>query len=211
MKQILWIVLAVTIYGQSSARSFGVEGEVFPVQEQSFLQLIEERLADLESQGAVESLNQQWLHTVAAHSNRPTPLRLSRTIERKVHIYSPEVVLGQALKDINGAVLFPAGTRVNALEQLPSYSPCWLFFNADDVAQINWAKKQSTQCQNPKMILTGGAVSDAEKQLNATIYFDQEGRITQRLRISSVPAQVMRLGNTLQIVEMAIKENGDEV
>ena len=80
-------------------------------------------------------------------------------------MYTPEVVLAQDITDSKGRVLYPAGTRVNALATLPSYAPCWLFFNGDDPAQVSWAQHQSTTCPNPKMILTGGAVSVTESAL----------------------------------------------
>ena len=101
------------------------------------------------------------------------------------------------------------GTHVNALQQMPSYTPCWLFFNADDEAQLNWAAHQKTQCTSPKFILTGGAINTAEKKLNAVIYFDQAGKITTKLHIAHVPAKVTRHQNHLVIAELAIKENGD--
>ena len=120
----------------------------------------------------------------------------------------PEVILTQDIVDVQGVLLYPKGTHVNALEKNASYSPCWLFFNADDEAQQNWAQLQKRSCSNPKLILTGGAINEAEQRLNAVIYFDQEGRITQRLHISHVPAKVIRDNNRLLIVESAIKEDG---
>lgn len=203
------ILLALVISLNMHAKSFGVVGESFPVEELSFLKLIEQRLALLSANGALNALNQQWLKTVASHSDRPRPLNLPRTTRHQTHHYKPEVVLDQPITDSKGRVLYPAGTKVNALGKLASYSPCWLFFNADDEAQVRWAQREVTHCANPKMILTGGAVSSAERVLNATIYFDQAGRITHKLRIKSVPARVTRNGNQLRIDELTIKENGD--
>ena len=52
-------------------------------------------------------------------------------------------------------------------------------------------------------------MSLVEQRLNAVIYFDQAGRISQKLQINSVPAIVTREDNKLRIDELAIKENGD--
>lgn len=209
MKKALSILLMLVLDVQTYAKSFGVVGEIFPIAEMSFLKLIEERLAALSSSGELDALNQRWQSTVANHANRPDPLGLPRAIQHKIHYYKPEIVLEQAITDINGRVLYPAGTRVNALTALPSYSPCWLFFNADDEAQMHWAEKEMVKCPNPKMILTGGAVSVEERKLKTIIYFDQAGRISRKLHINSIPALVIREGNKLRIDELAIKENGD--
>ncbi|HAU0297864.1 TPA: type-F conjugative transfer system protein TraW [Legionella pneumophila] len=203
------LILLMISIGQIHAKSFGVIGEVFPVAEMSFLKLIEERLAALQASGELEEMNQRWIQTAAEHANRPVALNLPRTNRSIAHDYVPEITLSQDISDAGGRILYVRGTHVNALSQLPSYQPCWLFFNADDEAQINWAQLQKTSCPNPKLILTGGAINAAEKKLHSVIYFDQAGKITRQLRITHVPAIVTRKGNRLVIVEHAIKENGD--
>ncbi|HAT7923584.1 TPA: type-F conjugative transfer system protein TraW [Legionella pneumophila] len=203
------LILLMISMGQIHAKSFGVIGEVFPVAEKSFLKIIEERLTALNDSGALEAMNQRWIQTAAEHANRPSALNLPRTNHSITHHYVPEITLSQDIRDERGRVLYVRGTHVNALSQLPSYQPCWLFFNADDEAQMNWAQLQKTSCSNPKLILTGGAINAAEKKLHSVIYFDQAGKITRQLHIAHVPAIVTRKGNRLVIVEHAIKENGD--
>jgi conjugal transfer pilus assembly protein TraW len=209
MKGIAMAVLLMTVSWVAGAKSFGVVGRAFPVGEMSFLAMIEERLKALEGSGEMDALNKRWVNTVATHSNRPSPLNLPRTLKTRGHYYTPAIALGQSINDSQGKILFAKGTTVNALKDMPSYTPCWLFFNADDEAQLLWAQKQMSRCANPKLILTGGAVGIAEKTLQAVIYFDQAGRISTKLSIAAVPARVTRKGNQLQITEQAIKENGD--
>lgn len=195
--------------GPVHAKSFGVVGEVFPIAEKSFLRLIEERLAALKASGALKALNQRWIQTAAEHANRPTALNLPRANHSIKHNYMPEITLSQDVRDERGRVLYAQGTTVNALAQMPAYKPCWLFFNADDEAQLNWAAHQKMSCPNPKLIITGGAINTTEKRLQSVIYFDQAGKITGKLHVAHVPAKVTRYQNHLVISELAIKENGD--
>ncbi|WP_131778969.1 type-F conjugative transfer system protein TraW [Legionella bozemanae] len=211
MKRVMLVSLMFAIYWNAHAKSFGVVGEVFPIAEKSFLVLIEERLRALTASGELEALNRKWINTVINHTNRPTALGLERTNQTIGHYYTSEITLSQDITDHKGNVLYPKGTYVNALDHMPGYRPCWLFFNADDEAQIRWVQMQRSKCPNPKFILTGGAIKHAEKKLNAVIYFDQEGRIIRKLDIEHVPAQVTREENQLLIVEVAIKENGNVV
>ncbi|WP_419421566.1 type-F conjugative transfer system protein TraW (plasmid) [Legionella sp. D16C41] len=209
MNLLCFLVFLGLSIGQSHAKSFGVVGEVFPVAEKSFLMLIEERLAVLKASGALDAINKRWVQTAAEHANRPVTLALSRATAFAEYKFTPEVTLSQDITDAGGRVLFARGTTVNALAELPAYQPCWLFFNADDVAQLHWAAQQKTSCPNPKFILTGGAINTTETRLQAIIYFDQGGRITRKLHIAHVPAKVTRHQNELVIQEVAIKENGD--
>lgn len=187
------------------AKSLGVVGSTFPVTEESLLSLIEHRVKNLD----FASVQQQWIEEVSKHAERPIPLNLPRTVQTRQLTYNPSMVLGQDIADAQGRVLFPKGLRVNPLEALPSYRPCWLFFNGDDQAQVLWAKQNMQQCANPKLILTGGSVREVEEVLDAVIYFDQGGRITQKLYITHVPAKAVRNGVVMEIVEIAIRENGD--
>jgi len=203
-----WIgLILLMIYEPIFAKSLGVIGAVFPVAEKSFLTLIEERLHTLESNGAFEELNRRWIQTVAEHANKPPALGLRRALQTKRHHYFPEITLSEDILDNKGKVLYHKGTHINALKHLPWYQPCWLFFNAEDEAQLRWAEQQKKHCSNPKFILTGGEIRSTETRLQEPIYFDQAGRITLKLKIFSVPARVTREKDHLSIVESVIREN----
>lgn len=207
------LVISVLLLSSTmlQAKSLGVVGTTFPIAEMSLLTLIESRVAEMSQNGSLERINQDFIQRASAHANRPEPNHLNRINATKIHFYTPEVRLTQTLTDFQGQILYPAGTRVNALERMPSYKPCWLFFNGDDKAQVAFIKNKMNQCQNPKLILTEGSVGDAEKALNAVIYFDQNARIAKKIRLMHVPALVSRDKSRLKITEFAIRENGNEI
>lgn len=193
------------------AKSLGVIGEIFPIRELSLLTLIEERLKTLSSSGALASQELAWQERAATSANRPHPVGLRRAALSRISHYDPTLTLTSPVFNEHGAVLYPVGFRVNGLEARPDYKPCWLFLNGDDKAQVLWAKSFMRSCVNPKIILTGGAVRDAEIALDSVIYFDQEGRLSKRFQLQAVPASITRNGNRLLIKEVAIKENGDAI
>lgn len=192
------------LYGVASiatAQSLGVVGEVFPVAEMSFLALIEEKLQD-------SKVLADWTQQMLSEIDRPHALKLPRALKTKTHTYVPQVILKNDIVNHASKVIWKQGTSINALEQLPSYRPHWIFLNADDIAQQRWAKRQLQG--NVKVILTGGSLRDASTSIQQEIFFDQGGRISQQLEITHVPASVTRKENTLLIREISIKENGDE-
>ena len=211
MKPILLALMLTCVTGLSFSKSFGVVGETFPIGEMSLLDFIELRLQKLTTNGELQTMESEWQAQAERTANRPSPVGLPRATLKRSYHYDPSVTLTAAILNEHGQVLYPIGTHVNGLEQRPSYTPCWIFFNADDKAQLRWAKKQMHQCQNPKPILTGGAVHDAEQALEALIYFDQNGRLSKRFQLNAVPAKVTRDQNRLLISEVVIKENGDEI
>ena len=190
------------------ATNLGVVGETFPVSELSFMKLIESRLNALVKSGEMAAIEERWVSRVSEHANRPTPVGLTRTTRNNTYRYTPVIMLSQDILDADGHVLWAKGTRVNALEHMSTYQPHWLLLDADDVAQVRWAKRMLRRHVDAKVILTGGEVGKMEQELNHPIYFDQAGRISHQLGIRRVPALVSREGNALRIMEVVISEDG---
>lgn len=201
----IWFAIGLLISSTPlMAKSWGVVGEVYPVAEQSFLEFIQARLKTLSESGDIEAANTQWQHQVENHINRPIPLHLPHAKIKRTFLYHPEIVVDNDIKDYSGRVLIAKGMVANALSQLPTYTACWLFFNADESSELRWASYTMRQCANPKIILTGGAIADAETTLGTVIYFDQGGVIAQKLGIHATPARVTREGNALKIEELVL-------
>lgn len=202
-------VLIILFFFTSIAfgKNLGVRGATFAVEEESLLKVFERNLQE----SNYDSFKEAWLTKVKENINRPQSLNLERATEDVTHYYTPEVYLNSPLLDEKGTIIYYAGTYVNALEKLPTYKPHWLFFNADDKAQKLWAQIEKSRYPNAKLILTGGAIKDSEEFFRFPIYFDQQGKITQKLNITKIPARVTRERNKLRIDEILIKDNGHEV
>lgn len=184
------------------AVNIGVIGSVFPVTELSLMKFIEFNQ---------DMIQEEWKSKVSEHTNRPTPLSLQRTKRTQTHFYKPVIVLNNDLVNAKGEILWPKGTRVNAFKNMQTYAPHWIFFDADDKAQMLWAKEKLRFYKNAKVILTGGEIGKTEQELKCPIYFDQGGKITNQLKIKRVPAYVSRNKDSLKICEIAIAENGNEI
>ncbi|KTC84396.1 type-F conjugative transfer system protein TraW [Legionella drozanskii] len=207
MKQ-LFIVFLLVATQSLFAKELGTLGQTFPVMEKSLLTLIYERLTAFQDDGKLKDLENAWVKQVEAKALRPRPLNLSRTDKTTSHYHTPVTTLKQDIQDNQGRIILKKGLTVNALTQLPMYQPVWVFIDYDDEAQRQFADIIRTQYVDIQWILTGGNVRDAELRIKETIYFDQEGRITEKLAIKHVPALVTRAEDSLKIVEFAIGENG---
>ncbi|KTD66471.1 Type-F conjugative transfer system protein [Legionella santicrucis] len=208
MKRLFGAVISMSLCCTCSAKSLGVLGHTFPVKEKSLLVLISERVQMMQKDGQWEDLERRWKDKVSSRVLRPSPLNLMRAKQNETHYYLPEAIAYKDILNDKGEVIVSKGTRVNALSQLPSYSPVWLFINFDDPAQQRFAQRIIQKHPEVDVILTGGNVAEAEQQTNQPIYFDQEARITAKLKINHVPALVTRINDSLKIEELVIGENG---
>ncbi len=199
MKNKLLATFLILVSQISLAKSLGTFGETFPVAEMSLLQFIEARLKKLMKSNALINLQNQWVDDVRQYANRPNALHL-RTSSRIYHFsYEPALILTKDIRDADGQLIYAKGTKVNALEKLPLYKPHWLFLDADESLQLAYAKRLITQYADLKIILTNGEIEKTSNLLDKEIFFDQGGKLTQKLGIKEVPAFVERKTDKLFI------------
>jgi conjugal transfer pilus assembly protein TraW len=84
-----------------------------------------------------------------------------------------------------------------------------LFIDGDDAIQTIWAFRMLKKFPLAKIILTNGAPLKIMEEIGLTIYFDQHGKITQKLGIKQVPAIVTQEAEVLKIEE--VKADADEL
>ncbi len=199
MKNKLLAIFLILVSQISLAKSLGTFGETFPVAEMSLLQFIEARLKKLMKSNALINLQNQWVDDVRQYANRPNALHL-RASSRTYHFsYEPALILTKDIRDADGQLIYAKGTKVNALEKLPLYKPHWLFLDADESLQLAYAKRLITQYADLKIILTNGEIEKTSNLLDKEIFFDQGGKLTQKLGIKEVPAFVERKTDKLFI------------
>jgi conjugal transfer pilus assembly protein TraW len=201
------------------AASIGTVGQVFPIAEIDMLQWIENRLQTLEKTGELDSMREQFQENVKAGVKRPRPVGLITTKTPEVFLVDPTLTLAKDINDANGNLIYPKGTRVNpfdtktwpALQKANvgkfEFSKTLVFFDGDDVQQVLWAKEFATTHDKPhtiKWILTGGEPETLHGQLDARVYFDQQGNLSRALTLKRVPSVVKQAGVMWQVREIDV-------
>jgi conjugal transfer pilus assembly protein TraW len=201
-----WITLAIILVSPILyAKDLGTVGQVYPIQEEDFLQFIVKRLKTMQQTGEWERLQNQFSDNVKKHAERPNSVvNISKTLSTKSWNDDPSITVPYDLKDREGRIFASAGSTVNPLNYISIHTSL-VFFDGDDTKQVIWAKQLNKKLSGKtKLILVNGSVLDQVKDINQPIYFDQEGRLTTRFHIQHVPAVVMQDGLHLKITEVAI-------
>jgi conjugal transfer pilus assembly protein TraW len=190
-------------------KDFGVLGEVFPIQETNLIEVIQAKLLKLQANGKLDTYNQQIQAKVKSQIERPAPVAgITHTVKPRTFTYDPSITVAADLKDTHGTVFHRKGERVNPLHFRSMTKPL-LFIDGDDAIQITWAFRMLKKHPLAKIILTNGAPLKIMEDIGLTIYFDQHGKITQKLGIKQVPAIVTQDGEVLKIEE--VKADVDEL
>ncbi len=191
-----WFLAAIAV-----ADNLGTQGETFPIVETDFLDFIAHRLQTMQANGEWARLNGQWMRQVKSSMVRPNPVHLTPTMTSTQYHYDPTFIASRDIFNANGQKVVFTGQQVNPLNYLPSFQQTLLFYNDDDKQQRAFAQhylaRHSADIIKP--ILIQGNIKHASKALNQRVYFDQEGRLTQKLHIHHVPAIVTRDNDRLLI------------
>lgn len=187
------------------AKDLGVVGSTYPVAETDFVTMAQSKLqAKLGSDGGIGrwQIQQQEMMRVAA--DRPVPVEgLRPTIQARRWFWNPSFVIPTDVRSANDAILLKAGSRFNPLDQV-SLKNALIFFNGDDPKQIIWAQEENKALSGRVLlILVGGSMKEISAHFpQKHVYFDQGGRLTQKLQITQIPAVVRQVGKQVEISEV---------
>ena len=210
--------LSLSTLPYAQAKDLGVVGQVFPISEIDMLQWIQQRLRTFEQTGELDSMKQQFKDNVTASVRRPRPVGLITTTSPEVFTVDPSLTLASDITGANGELIYPKGTRINPFDTttwpaMPrasqaqfQFSKTLVFFDGDDVQQRLWALNYQSQHTDDtiKWILTGGEPETTHHQLNARIYFDQQGSLSRKLTLKRVPSVVKQVGIQWQVQEIDV-------
>jgi len=170
------------------AAEFLREGELYSITEPDFREFIQHRLQYLQKTNALETLKKETIKRVRHSALRPKSLELKSIEKSYTFTVSPEFVVTKDIRLPSGQLIAAKGTTINPMHRV-HFQGALIFFNGDDKAQVAWVKKHSADFPFVKLILTQGNIKKASERFGR-IYFDQEGRLVQKLNIQHVPAVV---------------------
>lgn len=189
------------------AASKGAEsvGPTYQITEPDMLEEMIEKMQKKVDSGEVERMQKEARDRAKVRIMNPPPVAgITKATKGRVFHFDPTVVAEQDIKDPNGRILIPRGTRANPLE-IQDFGDPMLFFDARDPEQLKKAQALIRQYKGGVMpVLTGGSFIDLMKQWKRRVWYDQSGFITRKLGIRHVPALVTQDGNRLRIEEFAL-------
>jgi len=178
-------------------------GSTYSIAEQSLLDIIMTKLNGLKEHGLIAKEQHAMRDAVKNILLRPERVPgLKRTDTPRSFYYDPTITLNEDLRSAKGKIIHQAGTKLNPADFIP-FKKTLIFLDADDTAQVDWFKTWSANTrENYKVVLVGGPILTVMKDWQQQVYFDQEGRLTQRLGIKQVPAIVRQHEKMLHIIEV---------
>lgn len=187
------------------AGNLGAIGTTYSIDEPDMLEWIEKRVKAKVDSGEVLRYQQQQAEKMKKKLSNPEPLKMvSKALKSRTGYYDPTFTVDENVLDDQGRILVLAGTTINPLDRIGLSRPL-VFFDARDVAQVQFAKKFIDRRSGlVQPILVGGSYFELMKAWQTPVYFDQQGTLVRKLGIQHVPAIVIQEGKRLRIDEIAL-------
>lgn len=199
------VMSAAGFSATAMAKDYGRQGAVFAVLEPDMLSMIEAKLRGAQASGKIAAMNKELARRTEARVRRPAPVPGIMTATKlRSWTYDPTITISEDIRDDKGALIIPAGRRINPLDTA-GLRQSLVFLNGDDPAQVAWALGSTTQL-NAKLILTSGSPFDRMKAAQRRFYFDQGGQLTGKFGIRAVPAVVEQNGRLLKVTEVVVPQ-----
>lgn len=197
-------LLSLSASGPLYSIDLGNVGPVYPISEPDFLVEVKAIVKRKVDNGEWKTIEQNLRRDTIQSLEHPLPVGVFAVAqEYKARYFDPTTILQRDIRDPEGQVLFPAGTKVNPLDVVTVGSALF-FFDADDPRQVAALEQTQTRLHGQvKPVAVAGSYLALSRKLDQTIYFDQAASYTTKLGIDVVPTLVSQDGNQLKIEEIA--------
>ena len=228
MKRLIRIIIGylimISMQSVALAKDFGIKGHVYEIEEQPFLQMIDERLQKVDMEKEKEKM--QSLAKDRVENPRAVD-GISSAKEDRSFYWDPTYTVEKDIILPCGKLLHKAGTKVNPLDHM-EFDRRLFVIDARNGAQVDWLKMKLKENQergkikatsNPeevkkledRIILVGGKPFDLadelkEEGIDMTVYFDQIGEITGRFGIKYTPALTYQEDKRIRIDQFNLGE-----
>lgn len=173
----------------ANAKNLGTIGDVWVIQEQSLLSVINEQLNEQFGGKSEEEIKQEVQKRITENILRPTANYLNRASSDSERLFDPSFTLEKDIVDHKGQVFARKGQVISPFDAAP-FNRTLIFIDADDEQQIKWLRTFKPETNISKIILIKGNIRDAAEQLDREVYFDQHGSLIARFGLKAVPSVI---------------------
>ena len=170
-------------------KNLGKVGDVWDIQEQSLLSLIDERLKEQFEGKSETEIQAEVQKRVTENALRPPPVILPVAKVDSERSFDPSYTVERDLADHKGQVFAHKGQVVNPFDIVP-FARTLIFIDGDDPKQIEWIKAFMPETKIVKIILLNGNLKEVTEKLDSDLYFDQNGALVDRFGIKAVPTVI---------------------
>ncbi len=193
---VLCLVAIPAIGLAGTLKDMGSVGKVYEIVEPNFIDELKAMAPHIDK----EELKRKLRHYQPRDMKQLPKAKRNRTFDVDMTF-----TLTHDIKDATGKILYPAGYKYNPMQYLP-FTGGYVVIDGSDPHQVEWFEK-SPYFSNTlaRLLLSGGYAPVLSEKWRRPVYYLTD-TIAERLRLSAVPAVVVKDGDAVSVTEVKLEE-----
>ncbi len=178
---------------QAQALVVGREGVTYPIREKDMLDVIRQRLSEIDLRKLEENLQTALQEEVKTFRLRDAVSGLPFAVTERQYRVDLSYTVPQDIQDVHGNIIYPKGHKLNPLTVLAGqgvgYPLMLLVLNGEREAELEWFTRSGFNTHRVKVLITDGYPYQLAERLQRPVYH-LTAAIRERFRIEETPSLV---------------------
>lgn len=182
----------------------GVFGNTYKIKEEDFLNAIERKSSQFDSQKMMEDFkNKVITDTGKVNYSFPVAVDNASYLIDLTYTLEQDIPMLDSSGNITG-ILYPKGFTFNPLDYI-NFPDILIFINGNRKVEVDFVKNKYADDPRAIIILTTGNVFEVAEKIKRKVYMYSD-RVASRFHISKTPSVGYQSGKMLKIDEIALED-----
>lgn len=190
---LLALLMVLVFSTQAHALVVGREGVTYAIKEKDMLDVIRNRLSEVDLQKLQDDLQAALKEEVKTFRLRDSVSGLPPATKGRQYRVDLTYTVPQDIQDLHGNVIYPKGHRLNPLKVLAdqgiSYPLMLLVINGEREAELEWFAQSKFDNPRVKVLITDGYPYQLAERLKRPVYH-LTASIKERFKVEETPSLV---------------------
>lgn len=188
---------------QASAKDYGSLGQLYPIHEQDFLEMVREGFVQMEADGRMERIRKESVAQVKRSVERPRGASLPLAQVPRSFTVDLTITLERDLSDQNGTIFARAGTKINPMFY-SRFNKRIVMIDGDDPEQVDFALSEGNELDT-LIVLARGAPLKLMRAHGRKFWFDADQQMLTKFNIQALPSVVTRADPLMRVDEIPMR------
>jgi conjugal transfer pilus assembly protein TraW len=190
---LLALLMGIIMCSPAYARVVGREGVTYPIREKDMLEVIHNRLSEVDLQKLQKDIQTALREDVKTFRLRDAVSGLPPATKGRQYRVDLSYTVPLDIKDLHGNIIYPKGHKLNPLKVLSdqgiSYPFMLLVINGEREAELDWFTRSRFDNERVKILITDGYPYQLGERLKRPVYH-LTAAIKERFQIMETPSLV---------------------
>lgn len=189
-------LLASPIY----SKDFGAVGQLYPIHEQDFLDMVRKGFIAMEDDGRMERIRTESVAQVKRRVERPRGAKLPTAQVARSFTVDLSITLERDLSDQEGRIFARAGTVINPM-LYSRFNKRIVMIDGDDPEQVDFALSKGNELDT-LIVIARGEPLNLMRAHGRKFWFDADQQMLTKFGVEALPSVITRADPLMRVDEI---------